>query len=59
MDDNDAGAAFLEKAKELLDKAAEDLDGRTRQRLDQIRMRTLHRLDDWLECLFDDIQRRM
>jgi L-lactate utilization protein LutB len=50
---------FLERVKELLNYAAEDLDSRTRQRLEHIRMKALSGVDEWLERLFEDIQRRM
>jgi hypothetical protein len=59
MDDNYGEERFLEKAKELLNKASEDLDSRTRQNLEHIRMRALSGVDEWLERLFEDIERRM
>ena len=57
MDENYGEERFLEKAKELLDKAAEDLDSPTRHRLEHIRMKALSGVDDWLERLFEEIQR--
>jgi len=59
MIDNDWEERFLEKAKELLDEAAENLDSRTRQRLDHIRMKALSDVDEWLERLIEDIQQEM
>ena len=41
MIENDWEKRFLERARELLDKAAEDLDSRTTQRLEHIRMKAL------------------
>jgi hypothetical protein len=58
MDDSYWEEHFLEKAKELLDKAAEDLDSRTTQRLEHIRMKALNGVDEWVERLIEDIQRR-
>ena len=59
MDDNYWEERFLEKAKELLDEAAENLDSRTRQRLEHIRMKALSGVDKWLERLLEDIQQKM
>jgi L-lactate utilization protein LutB len=59
MDENYGEERFLERVKELLDKAAEDLDSRTRQRLEHIRMKALNGIDEWLERMFEDIQRKM
>jgi hypothetical protein len=59
MDDNYWEERFLEKAKELLDEAAENLDSRTRQRLEHIRMKALSGVDEWLERLLEDIQQKM
>lgn len=57
MDDNYEEQRFLDRARELLDEAAEDLDSGTIQRLEHIRMKTLSGVDDWLERLFEEIQR--
>ena len=59
MDENDREGRFLERAKELLDKAAEDLESRSRQRLENIRKKALSGVDEWLGRLFEDIERRM
>ena len=59
MDDNYWEERLLERAKELLNDAAKYLDGRTRQRLEHIRMKALSGVDEWLGKLFEDIQRRI
>jgi len=59
MIENDGENRFLERARELLDKAAEDLDSRTTQRLEHIRMKALSGVAEWLESLIEDIQRGM
>ena len=59
MIDNYWEERFLERAKELLDEAAENLDSRTRQRLEHIRMKALSGVDEWLERLLEDIQQKM
>lgn len=57
MIDNYWEERFLERAKELLDEAAENLDGPTIHRLEHMRMKALSGVDDWLERLFGEIQR--
>ena len=59
MDDNYWEESFLEKVKELLDEAVEDLDSPTIHRLEHIRMKALSGVDEWLGRLFEDIGRRM
>jgi len=59
MMDNYGEERFLERVKELLDKAAEDLESRSRQRLENIRKKALSGVDEWLGRLFEDIERRM
>ena len=58
MMDNYGEERFLERVKELLNCAADDLDSRTRQRLENIRMKALSGVDEWLGRLFEDIQRK-
>jgi len=57
MDDNYEEQRFLDRARELLDEAAENLDGPTIHRLEHMRMKALSGVDDWLERLFGEIQR--
>jgi len=59
MDENDEERFFLERARELLNRAAEDLDSPIQERLEQIRLKALTGVDDWLERLFEDIHRRI
>jgi len=59
MDDNYEEQRFLVRARELLDKALEDLDSRTTQRLEQNRMKAASGVDEWWERLVEDIQRRI
>jgi L-lactate utilization protein LutB len=58
MIENDWEKRFLERARELLNNAAEDLDRQTRQSLEHIRFKALSGVDEWLERLIKDIQKR-
>ena len=59
MDDNYEEQRFSERARELLDEAAKNLDDQTIHRLEHIRMKALSGVDEWLERMFEDIQRKM
>ncbi len=58
-DENEEDRFFLERARELLNHAAEDLDRPTQERLEQMRLKVLGRVDDWLERLFEEIQKKL